>query len=77
MTHVLADGSAPTLDDSGTSTAQLTSEVLRNALVVAAEEASIVVVRSAFSTFVVEVPTHQLRSSTRRAGLSRIRWPRP
>ena len=54
MTHVLADGSAQTLDDSGSSTAQLTSEVLRNALVVAAEEASIVVARSAFSTFVVE-----------------------
>jgi N-methylhydantoinase B len=33
---------------------QLTAEVLRNALVVAAEEASIVVVRSAYSTFVVE-----------------------
>ncbi|MCG5212113.1 hydantoinase B/oxoprolinase family protein [Streptosporangium sp. KLBMP 9127] len=32
----------------------LTAEVLRNALVVAAEEASIVVVRSAYSTFVVE-----------------------
>lgn len=32
----------------------LTSEVLRNALVVAAEEASIVVVRSAYSTFIVE-----------------------
>ncbi|QYB07428.1 hydantoinase B/oxoprolinase family protein [Rhodococcus sp. USK10] len=54
MTHVPADGSAPVLDDNGSGTAQLTSEVLRNALVVAAEEASIVVVRSAFSTFVVE-----------------------
>ncbi|MDX3111280.1 hydantoinase B/oxoprolinase family protein [Nonomuraea angiospora] len=32
----------------------LTAEVLRNALVVAAEEASIVVVRSAYSTFIVE-----------------------
>lgn len=32
----------------------LTSEVLHNALVVAAEEASIVVVRSAYSTFIVE-----------------------
>ena len=32
----------------------LTSEVLRNALIVAAEEASIVVVRSAYSTFIVE-----------------------
>lgn len=32
----------------------LTSEILRNALVVAAEEASIVVVRSAHSTFIVE-----------------------
>ncbi|MEU7891858.1 hydantoinase B/oxoprolinase family protein [Nonomuraea sp. NPDC049152] len=32
----------------------LTAEVLRNALVVAAEEASVVVVRSAYSTFVVE-----------------------
>ncbi|MCK2220525.1 hydantoinase B/oxoprolinase family protein [Actinomadura sp. ATCC 31491] len=32
----------------------LTAEVLRNALVVAAEEASIVVVRSAWSTFIVE-----------------------
>ncbi|MDF3308213.1 hydantoinase B/oxoprolinase family protein [Rhodococcus sp. T2V] len=54
MTHVLADGSAVTLDASEQGAAQLTSEVLRNALVVAAEEASIVVVRSAFSTFVVE-----------------------
>ncbi|WP_328808297.1 hydantoinase B/oxoprolinase family protein [Nonomuraea antri] len=34
--------------------ARLTGEVLRNALVVAAEEASIVVVRSAYSTFIVE-----------------------
>ncbi|NUU26044.1 MAG: hydantoinase B/oxoprolinase family protein, partial [Streptomycetaceae bacterium] len=33
---------------------QMTAEVLRNALVVAAEEASIVVVRSAYSTFIVE-----------------------
>jgi hypothetical protein len=32
----------------------LTAEVLRNALMVAAEEASIVVVRSAYSTFIVE-----------------------
>ncbi|MBY8856879.1 hydantoinase B/oxoprolinase family protein [Nocardia sp. CA2R105] len=32
----------------------LTAEVLRNALVVAAEEASIVVVKSAYSTFIVE-----------------------
>ncbi|NBE96698.1 hydantoinase B/oxoprolinase family protein [Nonomuraea sp. KC401] len=32
----------------------LTAEVLRNALVVAAEEASIVVVRAAYSTFIVE-----------------------
>ncbi|GAA3688635.1 hydantoinase B/oxoprolinase family protein [Nonomuraea antimicrobica] len=32
----------------------LTAEVLRNALVVAAEEAGIVVVRSAYSTFIVE-----------------------
>ncbi|GAA2278667.1 hydantoinase B/oxoprolinase family protein [Nonomuraea roseoviolacea subsp. roseoviolacea] len=32
----------------------LTADVLRNALVVAAEEASIVVVRSAYSTFIVE-----------------------
>ncbi|WP_240777634.1 hydantoinase B/oxoprolinase family protein [Nonomuraea basaltis] len=32
----------------------LTAELLRNALVVAAEEASIVVVRSAYSTFIVE-----------------------
>jgi N-methylhydantoinase B len=32
----------------------LTAEVFRNALVVAAEEASIVVVRSAYSTFIVE-----------------------
>ncbi|MGW7691328.1 hydantoinase B/oxoprolinase family protein [Streptomyces asiaticus] len=32
----------------------LTAEILRNALAVAAEEASIVVVRSAYSTFVVE-----------------------
>lgn len=32
----------------------LTSEVLRNALVVAAEEASIVVVKAAYSTFIVE-----------------------
>ncbi|MFI6477692.1 hydantoinase B/oxoprolinase family protein [Nonomuraea sp. NPDC050663] len=32
----------------------LTAQVLRNALVVAAEEASIVVVRSAYSTFIVE-----------------------
>ncbi|GAA2915061.1 hydantoinase B/oxoprolinase family protein [Streptosporangium fragile] len=32
----------------------ITAEVLRNALVVAAEEASIVVVRSAYSTFIVE-----------------------
>ncbi|MFI7640191.1 hydantoinase B/oxoprolinase family protein [Nonomuraea sp. NPDC049400] len=32
----------------------LTAEVLRNALVVVAEEASIVVVRSAYSTFIVE-----------------------
>lgn len=32
----------------------LTAEVLRNALVVAAEEASVVVVRSAYSTFIVE-----------------------
>lgn len=32
----------------------LTAEVLRNALAVAAEEASIVVVRSAYSTFIVE-----------------------
>ncbi|MFB4264556.1 hydantoinase B/oxoprolinase family protein [Nonomuraea sp. GTA35] len=35
-------------------TDSLTAEVLRNALVVAAEEASIVVVRSAYSTFIVE-----------------------
>ncbi|WP_250564400.1 hydantoinase B/oxoprolinase family protein [Sphaerisporangium fuscum] len=35
-------------------TESLTAEVLRNALVVAAEEASIVVVRSAYSTFIVE-----------------------
>ncbi|GAA2382126.1 hydantoinase B/oxoprolinase family protein [Nonomuraea africana] len=35
-------------------TADLTAEVLRNALVVAAEEASVVVVRSAYSTFIVE-----------------------
>jgi len=35
-------------------TQDLTSEVLRNALVVAAEEASVVVVRSAYSTFIVE-----------------------
>ncbi len=32
----------------------LTAEILRNALCVAAEEASIVVVRSAYSTFIVE-----------------------
>ncbi|MFC6894545.1 hydantoinase B/oxoprolinase family protein [Nonomuraea dietziae] len=32
----------------------LTAEVLRNALVVTAEEASVVVVRSAYSTFIVE-----------------------
>ncbi|NUT42398.1 MAG: hydantoinase B/oxoprolinase family protein, partial [Thermoactinospora sp.] len=32
----------------------LTADVLRNALVVAAEEAGIVVVRSAWSTFIVE-----------------------
>ncbi|MCF6473604.1 hydantoinase B/oxoprolinase family protein [Nonomuraea sp. MG754425] len=36
------------------SAGSLTAEVLRNALVVAAEEASIVVVRSAYSTFIVE-----------------------
>lgn len=35
-------------------TQALTSEVLRNALVVAAEESSVVVVRSAYSTFIVE-----------------------
>ncbi|MBO3745694.1 hydantoinase B/oxoprolinase family protein [Streptosporangiaceae bacterium NEAU-GS5] len=35
-------------------TGDLTAEVLRHALVVAAEEASIVVVRSAYSTFIVE-----------------------
>lgn len=35
-------------------TEDLTAEVLRNALVVAAEEASIVVVKSAYSTFIVE-----------------------
>lgn len=46
MTEVL-DSPASTAD-------QLTAEVLRNALVVAAEEASIVVVRSAYSTFIVE-----------------------
>jgi len=34
--------------------ADLTAEILRNALCVAAEEASIVVVRSAYSTFIVE-----------------------
>jgi N-methylhydantoinase B len=34
--------------------ADLTAEVLRNALVLAAEEAGIVVVRSAYSTFIVE-----------------------
>lgn len=33
---------------------ELTAEILRNALCVAAEEASIVVVRSAYSTFIVE-----------------------
>jgi N-methylhydantoinase B len=33
---------------------ELTAEILRHALVVAAEEASIVVVRSAYSTFIVE-----------------------
>lgn len=37
-----------------TTTESLTAEVLRNALVVAAEEAGIVVVRSAYSTFIVE-----------------------
>lgn len=55
MVHVLADGS--TLGRSSDRVSEqrhLTSEVLRNALVVAAEEASIVVVRSAYSTFVVE-----------------------
>ncbi|MFF5259340.1 hydantoinase B/oxoprolinase family protein [Actinomadura viridis] len=35
-------------------TDDLTAEILRNALAVAAEEASIVVVRSAYSTFIVE-----------------------
>lgn len=38
----------------GVLTEDLTAEVLRNALVVAAEEASIVVVKSAYSTFIVE-----------------------
>lgn len=38
----------------GTVAEDLTAEVLRNALVVAAEEASIVVVKSAYSTFIVE-----------------------
>lgn len=47
MTDVILDDRLDAADD-------LTSEVLRNALVVAAEEASIVVVRSAYSTFVVE-----------------------
>ena len=41
------------LDTAGTF-AGLAAEVMRNALVVAAEEASIVVVRSAYSTFIVE-----------------------
>jgi N-methylhydantoinase B len=41
------------LDSTDTSTG-LAAEVMRNALVVAAEEASIVVVRSAYSTFIVE-----------------------
>jgi N-methylhydantoinase B len=54
MTHVLADGSALDRRRSDSRGVELTSEVLRNALVVAAEEASIVVVRSAYSTFVVE-----------------------
>ncbi|MCW2547313.1 MAG: hypothetical protein JWN96_1773, partial [Mycobacterium sp.] len=36
------------------SAADLTAEILRNALVLAAEEAGIVVVRSAYSTFIVE-----------------------
>ena len=36
------------------SSPELTAEILRHALVVAAEEASIVVVRSAYSTFIVE-----------------------
>lgn len=54
MTQVLADGSAIDPQRRTPEAVQLTSEVLRNALVVAAEEASIVVVRSAYSTFVVE-----------------------
>jgi N-methylhydantoinase B len=54
MTQVLTDGSAIDPQRRTPDTVQLTSEVLRNALVVAAEEASIVVVRSAYSTFVVE-----------------------
>ncbi|MEU6422908.1 hydantoinase B/oxoprolinase family protein [Streptomyces spiralis] len=47
MTDTLTPAAQPSAD-------ALTAEVLRNALTVAAEEASIVVVRSAYSTFIVE-----------------------
>ena len=43
-----------TVLDTTDTTVGLAAEVMRNALVVAAEEASIVVVRSAYSTFIVE-----------------------
>jgi N-methylhydantoinase B len=47
--------SGPQREDGTRATAtDLTAEILRNALVLAAEEASIVVVRSAYSTFIVE-----------------------
>lgn len=48
---VTAPGPGSPGDDA---TSALTAEILRNALCVAAEEASIVVVRSAYSTFIVE-----------------------
>ena len=48
------DLAGETLTTDSLTTDSLTAEILRNALVLAAEEAGIVVVRSAYSTFIVE-----------------------